>query len=61
MQVSFMRQISLINPTLEVPMMPDSTEIFYWINYGQQKYLKEMYISKACEQTMIHISLAFQF
>lgn len=47
MQVSFMRQISLINPTLEVPMMPDSTEIFYWINYGQQKYLKEMYISKA--------------
>ncbi len=46
MQVSFIRQISAINPTLEVPSMPDSTEIFYWINYAQQKYLKEMYISK---------------
>jgi hypothetical protein len=47
MQVAFIRETSLINNTLEVPVMPDSTEIFYWINYAQQKYLKEMYISKA--------------
>ena len=46
MQISFIRQISAINPQLEVPEMPDSDTIFYWINYAQQKYLKEMYISK---------------
>ena len=46
MQISFINQISAISQQLEVPDMIDSDTIFYWINYAQQKYLKEMYVSK---------------
>lgn len=47
MQVSFIQQLSAIDPSLEVPKMPEIDVIFYWINYAQQKYLKEIYISKS--------------
>lgn len=47
MQIAFMREISAINQSLELPNLPDSDTIFYFINLEQDRYLKETYISKS--------------
>jgi hypothetical protein len=47
MQISFVRELTAISEHFESPDMIGSDTIMYWINNGQDEYLKKSYISKA--------------
>lgn len=53
MQAAFDMQIQLISETLTIQEKPDSYTIIYFLNLAQDKYLKDIYLSKGRMQENI--------